>query len=130
MKHVLAVDDSKAVRILLKRAFSAYDVEITEASNGEEALNRARAQAPDLVLLDVTMPVLDGAETLAQFKADPALKTIPVVMLTAEGGQETILKLAKLGVRDYIVKPFQPEALMERLNRIVAFELKTQPAAT
>ena len=86
--------------------FKPYDCEILEASNGVEGLAIAAKESPQLILLDVTMPVMDGVEMLTKLKADPALKGIPVMMLTAEGGRDNVLKIAKIGVRDYIVKPF------------------------
>ncbi len=116
---VLTVDDSKTVRIIVRKAFKAYDVEIFEASNGVEGLAVAAKESPDLVLLDVTMPVMDGVEMLTKLKADPALKAIPVMMLTAEGGRDNVLKIAKIGVRDYLVKPFKEDILIEKAGRII-----------
>jgi two-component system cell cycle response regulator len=119
---ILTVDDSKTVRIIVRKAFKAYDCEILEAANGVEGLAVAAKDMPDLILLDVTMPVMDGVEMLTKLKADPQLKSIPVMMLTAEGGKDHVLKIAKIGVRDYIVKPFKEELLIEKAGRII--ELK------
>lgn len=116
---ILSVDDSKTVRIIIKKAFKNYDCEILEASNGVEGLALAAKEPPDVILLDVTMPVMDGVEMLTKLKADPALKTIPVVMLTAEGGKDNVLKIAKIGVRDYIVKPFKEDVLVQKVGRII-----------
>ncbi len=116
---VLTVDDSKTVRIIVKKAFKAYDCEIIEAANGVEGLAIAAKETPDLILLDVTMPVMDGVEMLTKLKADPVLKPIPVVMLTAEGGRDNVLKIAKIGVRDYMVKPFREEVLIDKASRII-----------
>lgn len=116
---VLTVDDSKAVRIIIKKTFSSYDVDIFEASNGVEGLAVASKEGPDIILLDVTMPVMDGVEMLTKLKSDPLLKGIPVVMLTAEAGRENVLKIAKIGIRDYIVKPFKEDVLIEKVGRIV-----------
>lgn len=116
---ILSVDDSKTVRIIIKKAFKNYDCEILEAANGVEGLALAAKQPPDLILLDVTMPVMDGVEMLTKLKSDPALKPIPVVMLTAEGGKENVLKIAKIGVRDYIVKPFKEDLLVQKVGRII-----------
>jgi two-component system cell cycle response regulator len=113
------VDDSKTVRIIVKKAFKPFDCEILEAANGVEGLAVAAKENPDLILLDVTMPVMDGVEMLTKLKADPALKSIPVVMLTAEGGRDNVLKIAKIGVRDYLVKPFKEEVLVEKCSRVV-----------
>ncbi len=116
---VLTVDDSKTVRIIVKKAFKGFDCEILEAANGVEGLAAAAKENPDLILLDITMPVMDGVEMLTKLKSDPALKGIPVIMLTAEGGRDNVLKIAKIGVRDYIVKPFKEEILVEKAGRII-----------
>jgi two-component system, cell cycle response regulator len=116
---ILTVDDSKTVRIIVRKAFKAYDCEISEAANGVEGLAIAAKDTPDLILLDVTMPVMDGVEMLTKLKSDPVLKSIPVMMLTAEGGREHVLKIAKIGVRDYIVKPFKEDVLVDKAARII-----------
>ena len=116
---VLTVDDSKTVRIIVKKAFKPFDCEILEAANGVEGLAVAAKETPDLILLDITMPVMDGVEMLTKLKSDPALKSIPVIMLTAEGGRDNVLKIAKIGVRDYLVKPFKEEVLIEKASRVI-----------
>ncbi len=116
---ILTVDDSKTVRIIVRKTFKSYDCEILEAGNGVEGLALAAKAMPDLILLDVTMPVMDGVEMLTKLKADPQLKGIPVMMLTAEGGRDHVLKIAKIGVRDYIVKPFEEDVLIEKAGRII-----------
>jgi len=116
---ILTVDDSKTVRIIVRKAFKPYDCEILEAANGVEGLAIAAKDSPDLILLDVTMPVMDGVEMLTKLKADAQLKGIPVIMLTAEGGRDNVLKIAKIGVRDYLVKPFKEEALIEKAGRVI-----------
>lgn len=119
---ILTVDDSKTVRIIVKKAFKGFACTVLEASNGAEGLDVAAKEIPDLILLDVTMPVMDGLEMLTRLKSEPALKAIPIVMLTAEGGQENVLKSAKLGARDYLVKPFVEAALIEKCSRIISLE--------
>ena len=116
---VLTVDDSKTVRIIVKKAFKPFDVEIHEAANGVEGLAVAAKENPDLILLDITMPVMDGVEMLTKLKSDSALKGIPVMMLTAEGGRDNVLKIAKIGIRDYLVKPFKEDTLLEKCGRII-----------
>lgn len=116
---VLSVDDSKAVRIIVKKAFKSYDVDVVEATNGVEGLSAAAKEQPDIILLDVTMPVMDGIEMLSNLKGDPNLKNIPVIMLTAEAGRENVMKIAKLGIRDYVVKPFKEDGLIEKVSRVV-----------
>lgn len=121
---ILSVDDSRTIRIIVGRAFQAYDCQICEAGNGEEGLAVAAREKPDLILLDVTMPVMDGVTMLTKLKEDPELKSIPVIMLTAESGRENVLHIAKLGVRDYLVKPFKENQLIEKVERIVPLQKK------
>lgn len=116
---VLTVDDSKTVRIIVKKSFKSFDADVIEAQNGVEGLAMAAKENPDIILLDITMPVMDGVEMLTKLKSDPALKTIPVIMLTAEAGRENVMKIAKIGVRDYIVKPFKEEVLVDKVSRVV-----------
>lgn len=116
---ILTVDDSKTVRIIVKKSFKGFDCEIIEAQNGVEGLAMAAKTTPDIILLDITMPVMDGVEMLTKLKSDPALKAIPVIMLTAEAGRENVMKIAKIGVRDYIVKPFKEEVLVDKVSRVV-----------
>ncbi|HEY5228295.1 MAG TPA: response regulator [Opitutaceae bacterium] len=130
MRHkILTVDDSKTVRIIVRKAFKGYDCDIFEAANGVEGLALAAKEMPDLILLDVTMPVMDGVEMLTKLKADPVLKSIPVMMLTAEGGRDNVLKIAKIGVRDYIVKPFKEDALMEKAVRVIDLKRASEVGA-
>ncbi|MBC8096980.1 MAG: response regulator [Akkermansiaceae bacterium] len=121
---ILSVDDSRTIRIIVGRAFQQYDCQMVEAGNGEEGLAVAAREKPDLILLDVTMPVMDGVTMLTKLKEDPELKAIPVIMLTAESGRENVLHIAKLGVRDYLVKPFKENQLIEKVERIVPLQKK------
>lgn len=121
---ILTIDDSKTIRMIVGRAFKNYACKIVEAANGAEGLAVAAKEKPDLIILDITMPVMDGYETLAKLKSDSEMKDIPVVMLTAEAGRENVMKIAKMGVRDYLVKPFQGELVIERLSRIIDLQPK------
>ena len=116
---ILTVDDSKTVRIIVKKAFKSFDCDVIEAQNGVEGLAMAAKESPDIILLDITMPVMDGVEMITKLKSDPALKSIPVLMLTAEAGRENVMKIAKIGVRDYIVKPFKEEVLIDKVSRVI-----------
>jgi len=127
---ILSVDDSKTIRIIIGRSFNKYDCEIHEAANGAEGLTVAASVKPDVIILDYTMPIMDGGEMLTKLKADPVLKSIPVVMLTAEAGKDTVLKIAKLGVRDYVIKPFKEDVIVDKVNRIVKLEYRTEGAST
>ena len=122
---ILSVDDSKTIRALLARLFRPYACELYEAANGEEGLAVAGKERPDLIFLDYNMPVMDGVTMLRRLRDDAELRRTPVIMLTAESGVENIATVARLGVRDYIVKPFDQELLLAKTSRVVA--LVTRP---
>lgn len=121
---ILSVDDSRTIRLIVARALKDYDCSLCEAANGEEGLAAASRERPDLIILDITMPVMDGITMLGKLREDAALGQIPVMMLTAESGRENIEKIASLGVRDYIVKPFKDEQLIEKLSAIIPLAKK------
>ena len=116
---ILSVDDSKMVRMLVTKAFKKFDCRVLEASNGLEGMAIAAQEKPDLILLDFTMPVMDGMEMLDMLRSHEDLKTVPVVMLTAERSRDMLAEFAKKGVRDYLVKPFREQEIVERVGRIV-----------
>ena len=116
---ILSVDDSKMVRMLVTKAFKKFDCRVLEASNGLEGMAIAAQEKPDLILLDFTMPVMDGMEMLDMLRSHEDLKTVPVVMLTAERSRDMVAEFAKKGVRDYLVKPFREQEIVERVGRIV-----------
>lgn len=123
-KKILTVDDSKPIRMIIQRAFRSYDCQIVEAADGVEGLTVARRERPDLIILDLTMPVMDGFEMLTRLKSAPDLKDIPVIMLTAEAGKDNVLRIAKLGVRGYLVKPFKDEAIVEKVTGVIPLDLQ------
>ena len=118
-KTVLTIDDSKTVRTVISKHLTPFSVGMLEAENGEEGVACARKGSPDLILLDYNMPVMDGYHTLVELKMDPNLKSIPVVMVTTETSKETVVKLLKLGLNDYIAKPFTREILLRKINPIL-----------
>ncbi|MDL1962721.1 MAG: response regulator [Deltaproteobacteria bacterium] len=127
---ILTVDDSKTIRMIVKKAFRPYDCELLEGADGVEGLVLATQEKPDLIVLDITMPVMNGIEMLTKLKSEPGLKNIPVIMLTAESGQDNVMQIVKMGVKDYMVKPFKGEQLIDRVNNILKLEpKKTEEAA-
>jgi DNA-binding response OmpR family regulator len=116
---ILTVDDSKTIRMIVKKAFKPYNCELFEGENGVEGLAIAAKEMPDLIILDITMPVMTGIEMLGKLKAENDLKDIPVIMLTAESGKENVMQIVKMGVKDYIVKPFKGEQLIARAKNIL-----------
>ena len=121
---ILTVDDSKTIRLVVTKALKPFDVDVLEASNGVEGVAVAMRERPDLILLDLTMPIMDGSECLAKLKSHADLKNTPVIMLTVESGRDNIMKIARMGVRDYLVKPFKEDMLIERAGRIIELKAK------
>ncbi len=121
---ILTVDDSKTIRMIVKKAFKSYNCDLFEGENGVEGLAIAAKEKPDLIILDITMPVMTGIEMLGKLKAESDLKDIPVIMLTAESGKENVMQIVKMGVKDYIVKPFKGEQLIDRAKNIIKIKPK------
>lgn len=121
---ILSVDDSKTVRLIVARALRPYDCVLCEAGNGEEGLAVAARERPDLVILDVTMPVMDGVTMLERMKQDEQLKAIPVLMLTAEAAKANRAYITQLGAQEYIVKPFREQQLIEKISALVPLQAK------
>jgi len=118
--HLLVVDDLEVNRDLLARRVRKLGHTVVFAENGIEALERLAAETVDLVLLDITMPGMDGYEALSRMKADPALAHIPVVMVTAIDGVESVVRCLELGADDYVTKPFNPVILRARIESSLA----------
>jgi len=116
---VLVVDDMMSMRNIVKRAlFSIGYRDIHDALNGEEALEKLQFGGFGLVLLDWNMPVMSGIKLLRTIRADSALHTLPVLMITAEVKMENIMEAIQAGVSDYLVKPFSEQVLQEKLEKI------------
>ena len=112
---VLVVDDSTAIRRILQRALLGAGYRVTEAADGQAALTQCRADPPDLVLLDVDMPVMDGPTALAAMKEDAELADIPVLFLTARTSGTDVAAGLQLGANDYLRKPIDPAELAARV---------------
>jgi CheY-like chemotaxis protein len=119
MKKVLIADDERALRLLVRATLESSRIAILEAANGREALELARAEKPDLVLLDVQMPELDGFTVCQMIKADPATSHIPVVILTAYGFASDAERSKGVGAAHHLMKPFSPFALLNLVNRLL-----------
>jgi two-component system cell cycle response regulator len=117
--RILSIDDSKTIRLLLARLFRPFACELLEAANGEEGLAIASRENPDLIILDYNMPVMDGITMLRKMREEPGLRRTPVIMLTADSGLQSLATVARLGVRDYVTKPFREEELLGKVGRII-----------
>ena len=120
--HVLVVDDEQRILNFLSSKLRASGYEVFTASNGAEALEQVQAQEPDLVMLDVMMPKMDGFETLKEIRS---LSSVPVIILSAKGANADKIKGLDLGADDYLAKPFSPDELVARIE---AVRLRLAPA--
>ncbi len=117
-KRILAVDD---VAIILQRIMDALDkyYEVIPVSSGARALRYLEREKPDLILLDIRMAPKDGFQTLREIRTMKDRADIPVIMLTAMEGVDSVMQGIKLGIRGYILKPFVPEDLLERVQKVL-----------
>jgi CheY-like chemotaxis protein len=126
-RRILVVDDSLVSRELMKVYLIARDVELLEAADGFEAVDRVRSHRPDLVLADLRMPHLDGFGLCAALRADPALASIPVVILTSSCDLTTEARLRAAGAREVLRKPIQPQPLIEAVHRHLPMRAPARP---
>ncbi len=119
MKRILLVDDSRVSREVIKVYLIAKDVTVLEAVDGQHALEKVRADPPDLVIAELRMPRLDGVELCQAMKADPATRAVPVLILTSQKDAETRRRAREAGAREVLTKPVQPQALLAAVTRHV-----------
>ncbi len=115
-KRILVTDDEARMRRFVRMNLELEGYDVLEADNGLAALQRVRDDMPDLVLLDVMMPDLDGFETLARLRE---MSSVPVIMLTVKGDEEDRIRGLDLGADDYITKPFSPRELVSRIRAVL-----------
>lgn len=127
-EKILVVDDEQDLVKLLRYNLEKDGYKVETAYNGEDALFLARKARPELVILDLMLPGIDGLEVCKKLKADPELANIAIVMLTAKGEEADITLGLKLGADDYVIKPFSPKELVARV-RTVLRRSKTTSAA-
>jgi CheY-like chemotaxis protein len=120
MATILLVDDSRVTRELIKVYLIPERHAVLEAADGEEALREARRSRPDLVLADMRMPRLDGAGLCEAISADPETCAIPVLILTSSADAETARRLRAAGAREVLIKPIQPQPLLDAVHRHLA----------
>ena len=124
--RVLAVDDSAMMRAVLSSALTGLGCEVLTAANGAAALDVAARERLDIIFLDITMPGMTGLEALEALKKDERLRAIPVVMCTSEHAQTSVDRAIALGASGFVMKPFTPETLKERLS----LALTSRPASS
>ncbi len=115
-KLILVVEDQVDNRQIIRDMLSATDYEIMEAENGQQALSAVVKKRPDLILMDIQLPIIDGYEATRRIKADPVLKSIPIIAVTsyALSGEEAKARAA--GCDDYVPKPYSPRQLLAKIR--------------
>jgi two-component system alkaline phosphatase synthesis response regulator PhoP len=119
VKRILIIDDEPDIIKVIRYRLKSMGYEIATAINGKEGLEAVRAIKPDLVLLDYLMPLLNGAEVCKEIRNDALLKHIPVILMTASIPTELEENIQTMGVDDYILKPFDPEVLIDKIKKLI-----------
>jgi two-component system alkaline phosphatase synthesis response regulator PhoP len=127
---ILVVDDEIYIVHILDFSLGMEGYEVVTALDGEQALEKVVTEKPDLIVLDIMMPKLDGYEVCKAIKADPATKTIPVILLSAKGRNVDQKMGFDVGADDYITKPFSPRKLVERINQLLGQSITERPASS
>lgn len=120
MAEILIADDDPILVEILTFRLEGAGHSVRVARDGEEALAATREDRPDLIVLDSMMPIIAGPEVLAELKADPELRDIPVVMLTARSNEADVVAGLKSGAAEYLTKPFIPQELLVRISGLLA----------
>jgi len=118
-QNILVVDDEEDILELIRYNLGREGFQVTCAATGEDGLKAARNKLPDLVILDLMLPGVDGLEVCKQLKADPRTGNIPIVMLTAKSEEPDVVAGLELGADDYITKPFSPRVLVARVKSVL-----------
>jgi two-component system cell cycle response regulator DivK len=115
--RILVVEDQEDNRRIVRDLLTTTDFEVTEAENGEEALAAVARQRPDLILMDIQLPVMDGYEATRRIKADPALREIPIIAVTSYALSGDEEKARAAGCDDFVPKPYSPRQLLAKIRK-------------
>ena len=126
MPHVLIIEDEEDILALVHYNFVRNGYKADMTTSGEEGLSMARQLIPDLILLDLMLPGLDGLEVCRQLKEEKATAEIPVIMMTAKGEEADIVKGLEMGADDYVTKPFSPQVLLARAKTVLRRSVSTE----
>lgn len=118
-EHILIVDDEEDLLELVRYNLSKEGFRVTAVTTGEDAIREARTQAPDLIVLDLLLPSVDGLEVCRLLRSDHRTRHVPIVMLTAKGEEPDIVTGLELGADDYLTKPFSPRVLLARIKAVL-----------
>jgi len=117
--HILVVDDERDILELVRYNLEKEGYRVSAVATGEDALSHARTRTPDLIVLDLMLPGVDGLEVCRNLKNDPKTMSVPIVMLTAKGTEADVVAGLELGASDYVTKPFSPRVLTARVRAVL-----------
>ena len=120
MASILVVEDDVGLQLICRSVLEKEGYQVTIVNNGRDGIDAANKLLPDLILMDIWMPELNGWQTAAQLKGQPQTKDIPIIMVTSAAIEHAMAKSAEVGCDDYIVKPFKLEELRERVAKVLA----------
>ncbi len=116
--RALVIDDSRAMRMMVKKILKQLSVESLEAANGLEGLERLKNSELDFVLVDWHMPEMDGCEFVRAMRSQSEFSGLPILMVTSEGDADKVAEALEAGANEYIIKPFTKDAIAQKLNMI------------
>ena len=115
---VLVTDDDAIARMLIKLLLERERYQVLEATNGQEAVEIVMRELPNLVLIDLNMPIMDGYEAIGSLRREFPLSALPIIVITSQEGDSVERRVLELGADDYLIKPFEPAVLMARVNAV------------
>jgi two-component system cell cycle response regulator DivK len=118
-RHILVVEDQEDNRQILRDLLTSADYHMTEAENGQEALDAVAKERPDLILMDIQLPIMDGYEATRRIKADPKLKDIPIIVVTSYALSGDEGKAKDAGCDAYVTKPYSPRQLLAKIREFL-----------
>jgi two-component system cell cycle response regulator DivK len=118
-KRILVVEDQEDNRQILRDLLMSADYEMSEAENGQEALDAVAKERPDLILMDIQLPIMDGYEATRRIKANPEYKDIPIIVVTSYALSGDEGKAREAGCDDYVTKPYSPRALLAKIREYI-----------
>ena len=119
MNKILIVDDEKNILLVFKKALQSTGYQVSTATDGVEALDKASEISPDLILLDIVLPKLNGFMVYEALKEEPKTEDIPVIFISAKSEEEDIRKAEELGAKDYLVKPIKQKELLDTVKSVL-----------
>ena len=119
-KKILVIDDETDIAETVKFLLELRNYEVITAEDGYKGINKAQETSPDLVLLDIIMPNLDGYDTCKRLKSNEKTNNIPIIMFTAKGESDSVEKAINAGATGYIVKPFNPTVLLDKIKQVAS----------